>query len=68
MSGWVSRSAFAIVIPSSSPDGGIRMSVRTTSGVSDAIAARSDSPLSHVATRSKPGSLSRTCETASRTR
>ena len=43
-SGCVSRSRRATRMPSSSPDGGIRMSVITTSGGSASIAASSESP------------------------
>jgi hypothetical protein len=55
-------------MPSSSPDGGIRMSVTTTSGSPAAIASRRSSPLSHTATTSMRSSVVSKWAIASRTR
>ena len=57
--GCVSRSALAIRTPSSAPDGGMRMSVRTTSGSHVSIAVWSSLPLVQTATSSMSGAALR---------
>ena len=66
--GWLSRRRRATRIPSSSPDGGIRMSRMTTSGGSASIAARSASPSAYDPMRSTASSGPRTSCSASRIR
>ena len=66
MSGCVTRSQFASVIPSSSPDGGMRMSVRTTSGRRASIAARSEATVLAHREELDPGSSESTWTIAAR--
>jgi hypothetical protein len=64
--GCVSRRRLAIVIPSSSPEGGMRMSTTTTWGRCSCTAAMSSSPSEQTATTSTLGSRSSSCPIASR--
>src|SRR4051794_8041847 len=68
MPGWLARRRCAIRMPSSSPAGGMRRSVTTTSGRSRSTAASSDSPSPHAATTSTWPPRTITCDTASRIR